>query len=432
MYRKTVLDNGLRILTVAMPHVRSVGLGFLIGVGSRYESEEEAGASHFIEHMLFKGTEKRPTSKDLAVAIEGIGGFFNASTGRELTVYYAKVARPHLAVAVDVLVDMLRHSLFNPEEVEKERRIIIEEINMVLDSPEDLVQSLNYKLLWPDHPLGRDVMGTKESVSAMQREALLEYMQRYYTPGNIVFSIAGDIEHEAIVEYMASCFNGWQSPGSDRGFSFLPAMGLATESGGAPHLCLHHRETEQTHLCLSVPGLSRHHPERFALHLLNTILGEGMSSRLFLEIRERQGLAYSIDSYVSSLHDTGALTAYAGVDPCSLPMAITAILREWDRLREEPVPEEELVKAKEFIKGQLILQMENSSNVAAWYGRQELLLEEIMSVDEVIEAIEAVSAAELQSLSQKLFCEEKLHLTVVGPLGEKSKAEMEISRLLKL
>lgn len=412
MYRKTTLDNGLRILTTTMPHTRSVGLAFFVGVGSRYETDAQAGASHFIEHVLFKGTEKRPSALEIAAAIEGVGGVFNASTGREVTAYWAKVAAPHRSVAVDVLVDMLRHARFDPDDIERERRVIIEEINHTLDSPDQLVHLLIDRLSWPGHPLGRDVAGTRESVRALSRQELLSYMRHYYVPGNVVVSLAGQVEHQEAVEELARLLGDW-SDGERRGF--LPAHDDQSE----PRLKVHYKETEQAQLCLSVPGLRRLHPDRFALRLLNAILGEGMSSRLFLEIREKRGLAYSVSSYISSLEDVGTVGVYAGVDPARIQEAIRAILGEWDRLRREAVSEAELNKAREYFKGRLLLQMEDTFSVAAWFGQQELMSpEEVLTVDQVVAEIDKVTTDDVQRLAQQLFNGRKLSLAVVGPFEE--------------
>lgn len=408
MYRKTVLDNGLRILTSAMPHTRSVSIGFFVGVGSRYELDEQGGVSHFIEHMLFKGTAKRPTAREIAVAIEGIGGVFNASTGREASLYWAKVAQPHLDIAIDVLVDMLRRAKFEPEEINRERRVIIEEINLTLDTPGALVHLLINELVWPNHPLGRDVAGTKESLGTLDREGLLTYLKCHYQPSNTVVSVAGNVEHEAVVGRIGAFLGDWAM---GEAASYRPAEDNQAE----PRLRIHYRETEQAQLCLSVPGIPRDHPDRFKLRLLNTVLGEGMSSRLFTEIREKRGLAYSINSYVSAMHDTGAVGVYAGVDPRRIEDAIKAILAEWDRLRQESVPADELAKAKEFVKGRLLLQMEDSFSVAAWFGRQEVLSPEVLTVNEVIEAIDAVTVTDIQRVAQGLFLGERLNLAVVGP-----------------
>jgi predicted Zn-dependent peptidase len=411
MYQKTVLDNGLRILTSFLPHTRSVSVGFFIGVGSRYESDGQGGVSHFIEHMLFKGTQKRPTAMDIAVAIEGIGGVLNAGTGRESSLYWAKVAQSHLDVAVDVLVDMLRHSKLDPEEVNRERLVIAEEINMNLDMPDSLVHLLVNGLLWPDHPLGRDVAGTKESLSELDRESLTSYLERCYQPTNTVVSVAGNVEHDEVVRGLAASLGDWAA---GEAVSYRKAEDHQTE----PRLRVYHRETAQAHFCLNVPGIHRDHPDRFKLRLLNTILGEGMSSRLFTEIRERRGLAYSIYSYASGLHDTGSVGVYAGVDPTRIEDAIRAVLGEWDRLRQEKVQAHELTRAKEFVKGRLLLQMEDSFSVAAWGGRQEVLSSEILTVDEVIEAVEAVSVADIQRVAQSLFLEDRLNLAVVGPFED--------------
>lgn len=422
MYHKTILDNGLRILTSPMHHTRSVSIGFFIGAGSRYESDEQGGVFHFIEHMLFKGTEKRPTARDIAVAIEGIGGIFNASTGCESSLYWIKVAQPHLDIAIEVLVDMLRHSKFDPEEIERERRVIMEEINLIQDTPDSLVHLIISQLVWPDHPLGRDIAGTKESLSALDREGLLAYQERYYQPSNTVISVAGNVEHEAVVGKMTAFLGDWAASEAP---SYRPAEDNQTEM----RLRIHPKETEQAHLCLSVPGIPRDHPDRFKLRLLNTVLGEGMSSRLFTEIREKRGLAYSIYSYLSAMHDTGAAGVYAGVDPKRVKDAIKAILGEWDMLRQESVPADELTKAKEFVKGRLLLQMEDSFSVAAWQGRQEVLSSEVLAVDEVVEALEAVTAADIQRVAQSLFLGERLNLAVVGPFEEDGEGFGELLKL---
>jgi len=407
--QKTILDNGLRILTTTMPHTRSVSVGFYLGVGSRYETEGEEGASHFIEHMLFKGTERRPTPAAIAMEIEGRGGLFNGHTNREMTYYWAKVARPHLDVALDVLADMLRHALFAPQEMERERRVILEEINMALDQPDSLVSLLSNRTQWPDHPLGRDVAGSRASVAALQREQLLSFKARYYSPRNIVVSVAGNLEPGAVVERLAALLGDWDGPQPS---NYEPAP----PPPDRPRWALQFKDTEQSHLILRAPGLSRHHPDRFALALLNTLLGEGMSSRLFQEIRERLGLAYAIDSHVAFLSDTGIVEAYAALEPSRTETTIRLILREWQRLRQEPVSDDELQRAKEFTKGRLLLGLEDSMGVASWYGQQELLRDEMLNVDEVIAKVEAVTPDDIQRLACRCFCGRRLSLAVVGPL----------------
>lgn len=420
-YEKTTLDNGLRILSSTMPHTRSVSIGFFIGVGSRFEDEEENGISHFLEHMLFKGTEKRPTAREIAVTIEGVGGAINATTGRELTSYWVKVPQGHLALAIDLLVDMLQHSKLEEGEIERERRVIIEEINMMLDFPDDWVHLLLDQLVWPGHPLGRDVTGTKESVSKIDRERMSRYLACHYQPANTVISVAGAIEHQEVVEELSSALES--RLGKERE-AYLPVEEAQCE----PRLCLGYRETEQAHLALSLQGIPRSHPDRFNLQLLNTVLGQGMSSRLFLEVREKRGLAYSISSYVNHLHDTGSIGVSAGVDPRRIEAALEAILGELDRLRREPVPAEELKKVKEFMKGHLLLQMEDSFAVASWLGRQEILEDRVLTVDEVLAAIDGVTARDIHRVASERFREESLNLAVVGPFQE----EERLKSLLRL
>lgn len=420
-YEKTTLDNGLRILTSTMPHTRAVSIGFFIGVGSRFEDEEENGISHFLEHMLFKGTEKRPTAREIAEAIEGVGGAINATTGRELTTYWVKVPQGHLALAIDVLVDMLQRSKLEEEEIEKERRVIIEEINMMLDLPGDWVHLLLNQLVWPGHPLGRDVTGTKESVTKIDRERMFRYLARHYHPADTVISVAGGIEHQEVVGELSSALETW--PGKERE-AYLPVE----EAQREPRVCLGYRETEQAHLALSLQGIPRSHPDRFNLQLLNTVLGQGMSSRLFLEVREKRGLTYSISSYVNYLYDTGSIGVSAGVDPRRIEAALEAILGELDRLRREPVPAEELKKAQEFMKGRLLLQMEDSLAVVSWLGRQEILEDRVLTIAEVLAAVDAVTAEDIQRVASERFREESLNLAVVGPFQE----EERVRSLLRL
>jgi predicted Zn-dependent peptidase len=408
VYQKTVLDQGLRILTSTMEHTHSVSVGFFIGVGSRYESESENGITHFIEHMLFKGTDKRPTAREIATAIEGIGGVFNASTGRELTTYWAKVGEDHFCTALDVLADMLLNSKVEEQELEKERGVIIEEINMTLDRPSDWVHLLSAELVWPDHPLGRDQAGTRESVSGITRAMIEDYLTRHYQPASAVLAVAGNIEHEEAVQEATARLDGWRQQPEG---AYLPA-------GQEQETCrvrLAHKPTQQAHLALVLPGISRFDDDKYNLSLLNTILGQGMSSRLFLEVREKRGLAYSVYSYVSPLLDTGLVGVYAGVDSDRLEGALQAILVELEKMRQEPVGEEELQKAKEFTKGRLQLQMEDSFSVASWIGRQEILEDRVLSLDEVLEEIDAVTTDQVQRVARRLFHQEKLNLAVVGP-----------------
>jgi len=392
-----------------MPHTRSVSVAFFIGTGSRYETDTQAGVSHFVEHLCFKGTAKRSTAREISEAIEGVGGLLNGGTDKELTLYWCKVAQPHCSLALDILADMLLNSRFDPEDIEKERQVIIEEINMCKDSPSQEVAMLIDELLWPKHPLGRDIAGNKESVAAITRDMMLDYLSRQYQPGNTLLAIAGNIQHQEMLAAVSKTLGNW----TDR----QPRHEcLAYKEQPGDRLRIETRETEQVQLCLALPGISLFHPERFTLGLLNTVLGEGMSGRLFTEIRDKLGLAYSINSYVEHFHDTGSITISAGVETKNLQLAIKAILEELAKLKEIMVPEAELAKAKELSKGRLLLRMEDSRSVAAWLGGQGILTGRIFRVDEVISIIDAITTDNLQQLAKELLSDKQLRLAVVGPV----------------
>ncbi len=420
MYQKKVLGNGLRIITCPMPHTRSVSICIYLGAGSRYESEAQAGVSHFIEHLCFRGTEKRLSAKDISGAIEGVGGVLNGGTDKELTVYWCKVAQPHFQLALDVLADMVLHSRFDKKDIEKERKIIIEEISMSKDAPNQLVGMILDELLWPDHPLGRDVAGTNQSVEAMGRELMLDYMASEYSPANTVVAIAGNIEHEEAVNEVNKILGSWEN--KKPRLDFLPYVELKN-----PRCKVEKRDTEQTHLCLALPGVSLSDSRRFTIDLMNVILGEGMSSRLFIEIRDKLGLAYNIHSYLDHFQDSGALTIYAGVHPKNLEIGITAILEQLALLKEK-VSDEEVTKAKELSKGRLLLRMEDSRSVAGWVGGQEILSGKIMDVEEVVAVIEKVTAEEMCAVAKELLVGDKLRLSVVGPV----KSADHLEKLLKI
>ena len=420
MYQKTTLDNRLRLITATMPHTRSVSICIFIGVGSRYEADSRAGISHFIEHLCFRGTPKRPSPREISTAIEGVGGLLNGGTDKEMTIYFSKVARPHFPLALDVLVDMLLNSKFDPDDIERERQIIIEEINMSRDSPHQRVSMLIEELLWPDHPLGRDIAGGKESVAAITRDIMLNYLQGQYQPGNTVVAIAGNIQHQEMVTAVSQAIGSWTNQQPRLGYSpYKPQK--------AQCLQIETKDSEQAHLCLALPGLPLLHPKRFTLDLLTVILGEGMSSRLFVEIRDKLGLVYSIHGYVEHFLDSGSITVYAGVEPKNLETVIKAILEQLDKLKET-VPESELSKAKELSKGRLILRMEDSRNVAGWLGGQEVLTGRILSLDQVISIIDAITAEELKQLAQELIIGNELRLAVVGPIA----CDTPLEKLLKL
>jgi predicted Zn-dependent peptidase len=420
MYTKAVLDNGLRVITSTMPHSRSVCLAILVGAGSCYESEEEAGISHFAEHLFFKGTQRRPTSKEITQDIEGVGGIINAGTDKELTIFWCKVAEPHFPIALDVLSDLLLNSLFDSKEIEQERRIISEEINMNLDLPQQRISMLIDELLWPEQPLGREVIGYKETVFSLTREQLLNYVARRYMPNNTVLSIAGNIQHEEAMAQIEPLFNKWAAGELITGY-------ITDDKQTEARLRIEPKDIEQAHLCLAVHGFSRSHPQRFTIDLFNTVLGGGMSSRLFTEIREHRGLAYDIHSYTEHFLNSGSFAIYAGVDPEKIETAVAAILEETAQIKQG-ITATELTRAKELSKGRLYLRFEDSQNVALWYGGQEILTQQILDIDDVISIVDAITIDELKEVAKEILTESGLNLAITGPVKE----ETPLRQLLRI
>ncbi|MFN8616409.1 MAG: pitrilysin family protein [Dehalococcoidia bacterium] len=407
MHKHTTLPNGLRVVTGEMPHTRSATVSMYVGAGSRYERDEEAGLSHFLEHMLFKGASRRPTAREISEAIESVGGMHNAATDREVTVYYAKV--PHTAAmeTIDILADMIREPIMDGGELEKERAVILEELASVEDSPGELASILIDETLWPKQPLGRNVGGTPESVSALPLSAVNAYFRRQYVPENTVLTVAGNVRHEEVV----GAAERWlgDMPRTAPGAWFPVAS-----RNGARRLALKEKQTEQAHICVAYPSVSLSHPDRFAVDLLSTVLGEGMSSRLFLELREERALVYDVHSYPSEFRDAGSFTVYAGCDPDNALVTLEAVLEENQKLLAG-VPAVELAKAKEMAKGRIQLRMEDTRSVAGWLGSQELLLGHIQSVDEVVALIDAVTMDALMDVARRTLSPENATLALVGP-----------------
>jgi predicted Zn-dependent peptidase len=425
MFNKAVLDNGLRVITSTMPHSRSVCVVALVGAGSCYETKEQAGISHFAEHLFFKGTERRPTSREITQDIEGIGGIINGGTDKEITVYWCKVASPHFSTALDVLSDLLLNSRFDSRDIEKEQQVIMEEIKMNLDTPQQRVNALIDELLWPEQPLGREVIGYKETVSSLARDQLLDYVARRYMANNAVLSIAGNIQHEEAMIQIEPLFRKWPA-------GRLTAVYTSNDQQAEARLRTEPKDIEQAHLCLAVHGFSHFHPQRFTIDLLNTVLGGGMSSRLFMEIREHRGLAYDISSYTEHFLNSGSFGIYAGVDPDNTEAALVAILEELSKVRQG-IAASDLTRAKELSKGRLYLRFEDSQNVALWYGSQEILLQQILDIDDVIAIVDAITADQLQEVAQSIFSGNGLNLAVTGPAKEDSPIrENRLRQLLKL
>ena len=420
MFQRTVMDNGLHVLTSSMPHTRSVSMGIFIGAGSRYESDEIAGVSHFLEHILFKGTKSWPTAREVSEAIEGVGGIMNASTDREMTVFWCKVASPHFERSLSVLVDMMLNPLLDPEEIEKEREVVLEELRMINDYPSNRVDLLIDETLWPDQPMGRDVGGSQDSVTGLTRENILDYVRQQYTPGNSVVSVAGDISHDEVIDLLAGSLGSWKQATH---MQWHPVEDGQT----SPRVRVEQRKTEQAHLVVGLPSMPLGHPDRYALGLMNVILGEGMSSRLFLELREKQGLAYDVHSSLNLFRDCGSLTVYCGVEPRKSARAISAIMEQLGGLLGD-IPEAELDKARELSKGRMLLRMEDSRSVAMWMGAQQTLLGTVRTVDEVVDEMDAVTTEDIRRVAADLIREEFLNLAVVGPY----RSERRFRNLLKL
>jgi predicted Zn-dependent peptidase len=401
------LRGGSRLLTAELPDRASVSLVLMLKVGSRFEDDRIGGVSHFVEHLFFKGTRRRPTAKDIAEAIEGVGGVMNASTDKELTVYWTRVPSDQLELATDVLFDIVSDSQLAPNDVERERMVILEELKMYMDQPQDYVHSLFEQIMWPEHPLGRDIIGTVESVSKASRDDLTAYISGHYCLPNLVVGLAGAVDDSRAAGLIDSRL---ALPEQGNGAVYLPAPGPLEQ----PAVLLHRKDTEQAHICIGTRAVSYLDPDRYALDLLNTILGEGMSCRLFLEIRERRGLAYDVHSYSSKHSDAGYFAAYLGVDPSKAEEAVDAVLAELRKVCEEPVPDEELTKAREFTKGRLRLGLESTNSLASWLCQQELLMDEIRTVDEVIARYEAVTVDDLRRVARRVLGQ-PLRMAVIGP-----------------
>lgn len=413
MYEKTTFENGLRVLTMSVPHAYSVSVGAFIGAGSRYESDEIGGASHFIEHVLFKGTRRWPTARELSEAVESVGGVINASTGPENTTLWCRVARHDFPLALSVLSDMLRWPLMDADEIGRERGVIVEEVRMTKDHPSYHVGTLIDSVLWPDQPLGRDVAGTIESVTSVTREQLYEYYKRQYSPDNTVLCVAGNVSHQEVVDEVARSLDGWERQ------EWLPWYPYRDVPDGQ-RLVVDVRQTDQVHMCIGLPGLAREHPDRRALDLLNRALGEGMSSRLFTELREKRGLVYDVHSGLSHLRDCGSLVVYCGVEPSKALQAAELVMEELERLKEGLLPGE-LEKVRAMARGRLLLQMESTSNLSVWGGSQELLTGRVKTVEDVVAEIEGVTAEDVKRVASELVQRRSLRMAIVGPVRDQDR-----------
>jgi len=408
-HRVHPLTGGAKLVTAPMPERLSTSVVLMFAGGSRLEDDRLAGVSHFIEHLYFKGTKKRPTSKEIADAIEGVGGFINASTDKELTAYWARVPSEHLDLGLDVLFDIVSNSKLDPDDLERERTVILEELRMYQDQPQDFVQNLFEELIWPGHPLGRDIAGTEESVARLTHDDILEYADSHYRLPNLVIGVAGVVDENATRAAIEPRLTLSHEPDADL-LSGTPAP-LA-----GPRVLVRRRQTEQAHICVGMRAMSYRDPDRYALDLLNTVLGEGMSSRLFLNIRERLGLAYDVHSFTQKHRDTGYLGVYIGVEPKKAVDAVNAVMTELRSLCEKEVAPDEIERAKEFTKGRLRLELETTNGVSFWLTYQELLFGEIKTIEEELELVDAVTAADVKRVAAQVF-EGAAQMAVIGPFA---------------
>jgi len=408
-YERTVLDNGIRVITEEIPYLKSVSIGVWVTTGSRDEQPHENGISHFIEHLLFKGTERR-TAFDIAKEIDSVGGTLNAFTGREYTCFYAKVIDKNLPLAIDLLSDIFLHSLMDVKDVEKERMVILQEIKMVEDTPDDYIHDFFNRVCWGNHPLGFPIFGTSELVQSFTREQIFQFLKENYPPSRIIICAAGNLKHQKVVNLIGETFG--QLPRSDRERTRLKPDSISTTN-------IRKRDLEQVHFCLGTKGLQYNHSLRFASYILNTILGGGMSSRLFQEIRENRGLAYSVYSYLPSYIDTGLVVVYAGTNENSFQEVIELVLNEFNQLKKDPFENGELETAREQLKGNLLLSLESSDNLMTRLAKNEIYLGSYLPVEKTLKGIDEVGEEVVRHLAKDLFDEHSFCLTVLGPTNGK-------------
>lgn len=409
MYQKSILDNGIRVVSETIPYVKSVSIGVWVNSGSRNEHDAEHGVSHFLEHMFFKGTVRR-SARDIAIEIDSIGGELNAFTSRENTAYYAKVLDEHLPMAVDLLSDIVLHSTLNPGDIDTERKVILEEIKMVEDTPDDFIHDLFTEEIWGNNALGRSILGTNKTVGGISRDDLTDYISRRYLPGEIIISVAGNIDHLFLVNLLQLSFGKLDRKGN--------ATELAPPVFTKTILCKE-KQLEQVQICLGSEGLPAVHGDRYAMHLVNTVLGSSMSSRLFQEIREKRGLAYSIYSYLQSTRDGGVFTVYAGSGADSAASVIELIMDEIVAFRETPLLPSELQKAKDQVKGNLMLSLESTQSRMSQLARQELYFGRYFPLDEIIAGIDAVTIDKISEISGRVFSKGGMSLVTLGPVTAK-------------
>lgn len=420
-HKLTTLKNGLRLVTIPMPQLASITVMVGVGAGSRYETKSVNGLFHFIEHMAFKGTKRRPSAFAISSEVDGVGGQFNAFTSKDFTGYWIKLASKHQELAFDILSDMLANSLFKTEEIEREKGVIIEEINMREDTPQVRALEAFIRLLYGDNPMGWGVIGEKENIRRIKRKDFLEYINRLYFSKNMAIAVAGKVNEEKIIKLAKKYFSGLKKSGKKRTKSIKLSQKKAKTK-------LIYKKTEQAHFCLGVPGYWYSHPDRFVKAVLSTILGMGMSSRLFMEIREKRGLAYYIRCEPDFFTDSGYLVVQAGVTLERTEEAIEVVLKEFQKLIEKKVGLKELKKAKEFLKGRLILALEDSQNVASRYAGQVLLEKKIRTPEKAVELFDKVTPEDIQRVAKDIFQSKNLNLAIIGPYKDETRFKKLLSK----
>jgi len=401
---RDMLDNGLRVLTERMTQVRSISIGVWLTRGSRHETVEQSGIAHFVEHMLFKGTSTR-TAEDIAQAIDSIGGQLDAFTAKEYASYYIKVLDEHLPLAIDILADIVRNPAFTADDIEREKKVVVEEIKMVEDTPDDLVHELFTQGFWENHPLGRPILGTKESVESLTADSLRGYFRNAYTARNLIVSAVGNLEHERVRELVADKLGSLASPGE-------PAIDEAPRV--VPKILVRNKELEQSHLCIGVSSYPQSHDDRYSSYVLNTLLGGSMSSRLFQNVREKRGLAYAVFSGLSAYRDAGSFTVYAGCSNEAVGEVIDLVVEELRGVKHAPVPDAELQRSKDHLKGSLMLSLENTASRMSHLARQEIYFDRQFGLDETLAGIERVTADDVQRVAADLFNNGSVSATVLG------------------
>jgi predicted Zn-dependent peptidase len=416
VFDRQALSNGVRVLTASMPHAQSVTCALMFAAGSRYETRETNGIAHFAEHMFFKGTERRPDARQIAGEIDAIGGEFNAFTGKEYTGYYVKCAAEHRDVALDVLVDMIRHSRFDAGEIEREKGVIVEEMNMYFDTPRDYIGGVYDSLLYGDQPLGWDIIGRKETVRGATRETFFDYLDRWYKPERFVVGIGGQTGEDLLprLEQLLGDLDGTAAGAPEP---------VDVSANGGPRVKVHTKQSDQAHVCLGVRSYPLEHPDRYVLQLLATVLGGGMSSRLFTEVRERRGLAYYVYGLNHSYTDAGSLYSQAGVDIGRIDEAVCTIVDELRRIADEPVPEDELEKARNFAKGRFVLQLESPQGTIMYGLRREVLEGEAVEPAEVLAELDRVTAEDLKRVAHDVIGSDGINLALIGPFDDAERFE---------